>query len=64
MNERDIGELQKKIVAGVKSAIAHALEEHRKAGRAVPILRDGKVLRILPEPVRDIVLRDQFPQCQ
>lgn len=35
-----------RIDAGVKEAIAEAVEAHRKAGRAIVVWRDGKVVTI------------------
>ena len=33
-----------RIQAGVRAGIADALEQHRRAGRKVPVLRRGKVV--------------------
>jgi len=33
-----------RIRAGVRAGIADALEEHRRAGRKVPVLRNGRVV--------------------
>jgi len=43
-------DLRDKITAGVKAAVASALEEHRRAGRRVAIWRDGQVQLVLPPP--------------
>jgi hypothetical protein len=39
-------ELLKKIDAGIKAAIAAAIEEHRRMGRSIVVLRDGQVVTI------------------
>ena len=43
--------LREPIHAGVKAAIAEAIETHRKAGRSIVIWRDGKVVAIPPEQI-------------
>lgn len=50
MTEQEVTELHQKITAGVKAGIAVALEEHRRAGRKVPIWEDGQVKYVLPSP--------------
>lgn len=44
-------ELDQKIDAGIKQAIAVALEEHRRMGRSIVVWRDGKVVTILPSEI-------------
>ena len=44
MNAEQKSELRRKIDAGVKAAVAAALEEHRRAGRLVAVLRAGRVV--------------------
>lgn len=54
MAERQL--LSSRIDEGVKSAIAQALDRHRKLGESIAIWRDGKVVILsadqipLPEP--------------
>jgi len=50
-------ETAQKIVESAKAAVADAIEEHRRAGRAIVVLRDGQVTWIQPEdiPVREKV---------
>ena len=38
-----------RIRAGVRAGIADALEEHRRAGRKVPVWRKGRVVRLTVE---------------
>ena len=40
--------LRQKIDAGVKTAVASALEEHRRAGRSVVVWKHGKVTTLRP----------------
>jgi hypothetical protein len=47
--ERD--ELSAKIDAGVKAAVATALEEHRRAGRSIVIARDGQIVTLPPDQI-------------
>jgi hypothetical protein len=44
-------ELDRKIDAGIKAAIARAIEEHRRMGRSIVIWRDGKITTIPPEDI-------------
>ncbi|HZM03626.1 MAG TPA: hypothetical protein VFC44_11505 [Candidatus Saccharimonadales bacterium] len=50
MNAEQKKVLREKTNAGVKAAVASALEEHRRAGRKVAIWRDGRVQLVLPPP--------------
>jgi hypothetical protein len=50
MNAQQKRELRRKIDAGVKAAVAEALEEHRRAGRLVAVPRAGRVVVATPEP--------------
>ncbi|MEI3652430.1 MAG: hypothetical protein V6D39_21160 [Dolichospermum lemmermannii FEM_B0920] len=51
-----VTELHQKIDAGVKFAIANAIEKHRRLGESISILRDGKVVTLTADeiPTRDI----------
>jgi hypothetical protein len=65
MNEEERNRLAEKIDAGLKFAIATALEEHRRAGRLVAIMREGRVVLVVPEPAwpeSTSALREQPPQ--
>jgi hypothetical protein len=39
-------EFNRKIDAGIKKAIAEAIEVHRRMGRSISIWKDGKVITI------------------
>jgi hypothetical protein len=39
-------EMERRIDAGIKKAIAEAIEEHRRMGRSIVISKDGKVVTI------------------
>jgi hypothetical protein len=61
MNAEEKKDLRQKINAGVKAAVAAALEEHRRAGRLVAIWKNGRVCIVLPEmpsPEAAMMLRD------
>jgi hypothetical protein len=47
-------ELRQKIDAGVKSAVATALEEHRRAGRPVVVWKHGRVVTLQPGDILPI----------
>ena len=42
---------RQKIDAGVKTAVASALEEHRRAGRSVVVWNQGKVVTMRPDEI-------------
>ncbi len=44
-------DLTAKIDAGMKAAVAQAIEEHRLAGRSIVVSRDGKIVEIPPEEI-------------
>ncbi|MCE0499511.1 MAG: hypothetical protein LV481_16345 [Methylacidiphilales bacterium] len=54
MTADKVKELRQKIDAGVKTAVATALEEHRRAGRSVVVWKQGKVVTIRPDEVRNV----------
>lgn len=55
--------LRGKIDAGLKAAVAAALDEHRRAGRLVPTWRNGKIVHVLPPPPASdsLSLREDAP---
>ena len=44
MNEQEMIALHNKINAGVKAAVAAAIERHRKLGESIAVWQDGKVV--------------------
>ncbi|MGB3268273.1 MAG: hypothetical protein WBA89_30495 [Microcoleus sp.] len=54
MNEQEMIALQKKIDAGVKAAIAAAIEKHRKLGESIAIWQDGKVVILTADRIPPI----------
>ena len=58
-------EWHKKVEAGVKAAVAQALEEHRKMGRSVVTWRDGQIVTLSPEeiPVRQVEQPESATNC-
>jgi hypothetical protein len=62
MNAEKKRDLRRKITAGIKAAVASALEDHRRSGRRVAIWQDGRVSIVTPEiplPQGAMVLRDK-----
>lgn len=51
MTEQQLKILHRKIDAGVKAAIAQAIEGHRKLGQSNSILQDGKVVTLTAEQI-------------
>ena len=54
MNEQEIIALHKKIDAGVKSAVAAAIERHRKLGESIAVWQDGKVVILTADRIPPI----------
>lgn len=54
MTADKVKELRQKIDAGVKTAVATALEEHRRAGRSVVVWKQGKVATIRPDEISHV----------
>ena len=46
-----LSELHQKIDAGVKVAIAEAIERHRKLGQSISIWQEGKVVTLTAEEI-------------
>jgi hypothetical protein len=44
-------EFDRKIDAGIKIAIAEAIEVHRRMGRSIVVLMDGKITRLSPSEI-------------
>ena len=51
MNEPYLTKLHQKIDAGVKLAIAEAIEKHRKLGQSISIWRDGKIITLTADQI-------------
>lgn len=63
MNAEQKSRLRQRIDAGLKAAVAAALEEHRRAGRMVAILRGGRVTLAAPEAAGSAwVMREEPPK--
>lgn len=54
MAEQELELLSSKIDAGVKAAIAAAIERHRKLGQSISIMQDGKVCTLTAEQIPTI----------
>lgn len=48
MNDREIGE---RIDQGIREGVAKALMEHKKAGRAIAVWKNGRVIQIPPDQI-------------
>ena len=48
MTEPPLTELHQKIDAGVKVAVAEAIERHRRLGQSISFLKDGQVAFVTP----------------
>ena len=46
MTEQKLVKLSDRIDAGVKAAIAEAIEKHRRLGQSISIWRDGKIVTL------------------
>lgn len=54
MTEQEAKILHSKIDAGVKAAIAQAIERHRKLGESISIMQDGKIVTLTAEQIPTI----------
>lgn len=46
MTEEELLKLYEKIDAGVKAAIAEAIDKHRRLGQSISVWRDGKIVTL------------------
>lgn len=51
MSDNPRRQLSSKIDAGVKIAIAEAIERHRKLGQSISIIRDGQIITLTAEQI-------------
>lgn len=51
MNDIEKEELGDRIDAGIKAAIAEALERHKRLGQSIVVSRDGKIILLQPEEI-------------
>lgn len=51
MTEEEMQQMHDKIDAGVKAAIAAAIEKHRKLGESISIMQDGKIVTLTAEEI-------------
>lgn len=56
MTEQELTSLHSKIDAGVKAAIASALEEHRKLGHSISIWRNAQVITLPADQILPTVV--------
>jgi len=56
-----LSELHQQIDAGVKQAIANAIERHRKLGESISIWKDGKVVTLTPDQIPPLSSIHQTP---
>lgn len=62
MKQEELRELSQKILKGAQQGVNNAIEEHRRMGRSIVIMRDGKIVEIPPEEIepREIVPVQKF----
>lgn len=51
MNEQPLSKLHQKIDAGVKLAIAEAIEKHRKLGQSISVWQDGQIVTLTADQI-------------
>ncbi|MEA5498867.1 hypothetical protein VB834_23125 [Limnoraphis robusta Tam1] len=59
MNKPIPDKLSTQIDAGVKQAIANAIERHRKLGESISIWKDGKVVTLTPDQIPPSIIDPQ-----
>lgn len=52
MKKMSKSSLSERIDLGVRRGVAHALAEHKKAGRSIVVWQNGRVVRIPPEKIK------------
>ncbi|MCD8486183.1 MAG: hypothetical protein LRZ84_05410 [Desertifilum sp.] len=62
MTEDEIQSKHQRIRAGVKAAIAHALERHRKLGESIAVWQDGKVVVLSADQIPPIQTEDSYQE--
>lgn len=60
MSEEEMRTLHNKIDAGVKAAIAAAIERHRKLGESISIIQDGKVITLTANEIPTIQIQQKL----
>ncbi len=60
MTEEEMRILHNKIDAGVKAAIAEAIERHRQLGQSISIMQDEKVITLTAEEIATIQLSQRL----
>lgn len=51
MTELTLIELHQKIDAGVKAAVAEAIEKHRRLGQSISIWQDGRIVTLTADKI-------------
>ena len=51
MTKITLTELHQKIDAGVRDAIAEAIERHRRLGESISFLKDGKIVTLTADQI-------------
>ncbi|GFE72111.1 hypothetical protein [Chroococcus sp. FPU101] len=60
MSEPTLSELHQKIDAGVRAAIAEAIERHRKLGESISILKDGQIITLTADQIPKKTAKSQI----
>ena len=60
---RNFREERDRVEAAIRRAVAAALRRHKLLGQAVAIERDGQIITIPPEQIRDDGTADQTPNA-
>ncbi len=60
MTENEIQSKHQKIRAGVKAAIAQAIERHRKLGESIAVWKDGNVVILAADQIPLIQIEDRY----
>ena len=58
MTEQEMKNLHRRIDAGVKTAIAEAIERHRRLGQSISILQNGQVVTLTAEQIPAVQLQN------
>ncbi|RUT03242.1 hypothetical protein DSM106972_055500 [Dulcicalothrix desertica PCC 7102] len=60
MTEEEAINLHRKIEAGVKAAVAQAIERHRRLGESISFMKDGKIVTLTAEEIPQIQVDEKL----
>lgn len=59
MTEEEMIKLHRQIEAGVKAAVAQAIERHRRLGESISFMKNGEIVTLTAEEIPQIQVDDK-----